>query len=126
MGKYSLDAFEVYPLVKLRPAMKTPEADCCRLVELSQSELEPETGELLPPPPVGLGQVILRLHPDDKKDVLDVCGFIRRMGCCYGGGINLAGVVLTSVTLLLRIFRHTGIRFSRMPMLIMQMHSKTI
>lgn len=95
MGKYSLDAFEVHPLVKLRPAMKTPEADCCRLVELYQSELEPETGELLPPPPVGLGQVILRLHPDDKKDVLDVCGFIRRMGCCYGGGINLAGVVLT-------------------------------
>ena len=95
MGKYSLDAFEVYPLVKLRPAMKTPEADCCRLVELYQSELEPETGELLPPPPVGLGQVILRLHLDDKKDVLDVCGFIRRMGYCYAGGINLAGVVLT-------------------------------
>ena len=95
MGKYSLDAFEVYPLVKLRPAMRSPEADCYRLVELYQSELEPETGELLSPPPVGVGPVILRLHPDDKKDVLDVCGFIRRMGYCYAGGINLAGVVLT-------------------------------
>ena len=94
MGKYSLDAFEVHPLQKLRPLMKAPEADCYRLLELHQVELEPGSGELLSPPPVGEGQVILQLHLDGEKDLEDVCGFIRRMGRCLEGGRKLAGVVL--------------------------------
>ena len=32
MGKYSLDAFEVYPLVKLRPVVAEPEADAYQLL----------------------------------------------------------------------------------------------
>lgn len=95
MGKYSLDAFEVHPLQKLRPVMTAPEANCYRLLELHQAELEPESGRLLTPPPVGEGQVILRLHRDETKDMDDLCGFIRRMGCCLDGGNMLAGVVLT-------------------------------
>ena len=95
MGKYSLDAFEVHPLVKLRPAMVVPEPDCYRLLELFQSELEPERGALLAPPPAGEGKVILRLHPSENADIADACGFIRRMGYCYEGGKQLAGVVMT-------------------------------
>lgn len=96
MGKYSLDAFEVHPLVKLRPVTTKPEADCYRLLELRQSDLEPESGELLAPPPVGAGKVILRLHPAAYADAAQVCGFIRRMGFCYEGGKQLDGVILTA------------------------------
>lgn len=95
MGKYSLDAFEVHPLVKLRPAMTAPQGDSYRLAELYQAELEPESGELLVPGPVGTGAVVVRLHPDETKDPEDICGFLRRMGYCLEGGRNLAGVVLT-------------------------------
>ena len=95
MGKYSLDAFEVYPLVKLRPVVSEPEADAYQLLELSQSELEPETGDLWMPPPVESGKVILRLKFAEHADLADVCGFIRRMGFCYEGGKQLAGVVMT-------------------------------
>lgn len=96
MGKFSLDAFEAHPLTKLRPGMKAPEQSCFRLLELSQSELEPEPGTLLPPPETGPGQVILRLHLDGRRDIPDACGFVRRMGSCYAGGKRLAGVVMTS------------------------------
>ena len=96
MGKYSLDAFEVHPLVKLRPVMTEPEADAYQLLELFQSELEQKTGELLAPPPVGKGKVILRLHPAQSADAADVCGFIRRMGFCYEGGKLLSGVVMAA------------------------------
>lgn len=96
MGKYSLDAFETYPLVKLRPVMTAPEESCFRLLELSQSELEPEAGTLLQPPPVGEGRVILRLRLDGGEDIAEACGFVRRMGFCYAGGRDLAGVVLVT------------------------------
>lgn len=95
MGKYSLDAFEVHPLVKLRPVVTDPEADGYRLLELCQAELEPKPGELLTPPPVGSGKVILRLNVSENADIADACGFIRRMGFCYEGGKLLAGVVMT-------------------------------
>lgn len=95
MGKYSLDAFEVHPLVKLRPAMKASGESCFRLLELDRSELEPEKGKLLPPPPVGQGQVVLRLNLAGTEDIADACGFIRRMGACYAGGKALAAVVVT-------------------------------
>ena len=95
MGKYSLDAFEVHPLVKLRPVMAAPEPDCFRMLEVFQSELEPETGVLLAPPAVGTGKVILHLHMAQNADLADVCGFVRRMGCCYEGGRQLAGVLMT-------------------------------
>lgn len=95
MGKYSLDAFEAHPLTKLRPLTAAPGADCCRILELYQSELEPKTGELLAPPPVGHGEVVLRLHLAEDADLADADGFIRRMGFCYGGGKMLAGVVMT-------------------------------
>jgi len=38
--------------------------------------------------------VILRLRLDGTKDICDACGFVRRMGFCYGGGKGFAGVVL--------------------------------
>lgn len=94
MGKYSLDAFEVYPLVKLRPVTTEPECSCYRLLELSRRELEPESG-MLPPPEIGDDRVLLRLQWDPEDDISDVCGFVRRMGSCYAGGKALAGVVVT-------------------------------
>lgn len=95
MGKYSLDAFEVHPLVKLRPSMTEPAADSYQLLELSQLELEPKSGSLRMPPPVDTGRVILRLKLDGNEDLADACGFIRRMGYCYDGGKLLEGVVMT-------------------------------
>lgn len=97
MGKYSLDAFEVHPLVKLRPYAAEPKHSCYRLLELSRRELEPETG-MLPPPEIGDGRVLLRLQWDGADDISDVCGFIRRMGSCYAGGKALAGVIVTAGT----------------------------
>lgn len=94
MGKYSLDAFEVHPLVKLRPSVTEPERSCYRLLELSRSELEPESG-MLQPPEIGAGPVLLRLRWDTADDISDVCGFIWRMGSCYAGGKALDGVVMT-------------------------------
>ena len=96
MGKYSLDAFEQYPLVKLRPAMGNPADTCYRLLELSQTELESKSGELLCPPEIGEGNVILCLRLDAERDLADTCGFVRRMGSCYAGGKGLLGVVLTA------------------------------
>lgn len=95
MGKYSLDAFEQYPLVKLRPVMAKPAATCYRLMELSQAELE-KNGELLSPPEIGEGTVILALRLDGGRDLADTCGFIRRMGSFFSGGKGLGGVVLTT------------------------------
>lgn len=95
MGKFSLDAFEVHPLVKLRPSVVDPEHSCYRLLELSRWELEPESG-MLQPPEIGDGQILLRLQWNTEDDISDVCGFIRRMGSCYAGGKKLEGVVLTS------------------------------
>ncbi len=97
MGKYSLDAFEVHPLVKLRPSVTELERSCYRLLELSRSELEPESG-MLNPPEIGAGRVLLRLRWDMADDISDVCGFIRRMGSCYAGGKAFAGVVVTAGT----------------------------
>ena len=94
MGKYSIDAFEVHPLIKLRPVMTAPLLRSYRLYELYQSALEPKCGELLDPPPVEGENVILLLHPDEKRDLADVCGFIRRMGSCYNGGRGFAAVVM--------------------------------
>lgn len=94
MGKYSLDAFEVHPLVKLRPSVSEPEHSCYRLLELSRWELEPESG-MRQPPEIGEGRVLLRLHWDVEDDISNVCGFIRRMGSCYAGGKDFAGVVVT-------------------------------
>jgi len=94
MGKFSLDAFELYPLVKLRPCVTAPERSCYRLLELSRSELEPESG-MQPPPEIGDDRVLLRLQWDTADDISDVCGFIRRMGSCYAGGKKIAGVVVT-------------------------------
>lgn len=95
MGKFSLDAFEVHPLVKLRPSVTEPENHCYRLLELCRWELEPESG-MLQPPEIGDGQILLRLQWNTEDDISDVCGFIRRMGSCYAGGKKLEGVVLTS------------------------------
>ena len=94
MGKYSLDAFEVHPLVKLRPIVTKPKENSFRLLELHQAELEPESGELLLPPTAEGEKVILRLHLDGKHDLTDACGFIRRMGSCYDGGACFAAVVM--------------------------------
>ena len=94
MGKFSLDAFEVHPLVKLRPSVTEPERGCYRLLELSRPELEPESGMRLPPK-IGAGRVLLCLRWDTADDISDVCGFIRRMGSCYAGGKDIAGVVVT-------------------------------
>lgn len=94
MGKYSLDAFEKHPLVKLRPVMTEPEPDAYQLLELCQAELEPAAGVLLPPP-VREGKVILRLKAAENADIDDACGFVRRMGCCYEGGNRILGVVMT-------------------------------
>ena len=95
MGKYSIDAFEVHPLTKLRPVMTPPEETACRMLELSQRALEPQNGELLTPPDIGEGEVLLRLTLSEQGDIADACGFIRRMGFCYEGGKALAGVVMT-------------------------------
>lgn len=97
MGKYSLDAFEVHPLVKLRPSVAKPEHSCYRLLELCRWELEPESG-MRQPPEIGEDRVLLRLRWDAADDISDVCGFIRRMGSCYAGGKKLEGVVLASDT----------------------------
>lgn len=97
MGKYSLDAFEVHPLVKLRPSVVEPEHSCYRLLELCRWELEPESG-MRQPPEIGEDRVLLRLRWDAADDISDVCGFIRRMGSCYAGGKKLEGVVLASDT----------------------------
>lgn len=92
MGKYSIDAFEVHPLVKLRPVTTKPGESCFRLLELYQAELEP--GELLIPPSVEGKKVILLLHLDENSDLSNACGFIRRMGSCYGGGKDIGAVVM--------------------------------
>lgn len=94
MGKYSIDAFEVHPLTKLRPVMAVPEECAYRLMELDQTALEPENGDLLLPPPVEAGEVVLRLRGAENGDLAHVCGFIRRMGFCYEGGMGLAGVLM--------------------------------
>lgn len=96
MGKYSLDAFERYPLVKLRPAATQPHVDCYRLLELSWSQLEPNAGDRLDPPGVGEGTVIVRIDLDTDRDVAQACGFIRRVGAYYEGGKKLAGVLLAA------------------------------
>lgn len=92
MGKYSIDAFEVHPLVKLRPVTTKPGEISFQLLELHQAELE--KGELLAPPAVAGEKVILLLHLDEKSDLADACGFIRRMGSCYEGGKGFAAVVM--------------------------------
>ena len=92
MGKYSIDAFEVHPLVKLRPVTTKPGVTSFQLLELHQAELE--KAELLAPPAVVGDQVILLLHLDEKSDLSDACGFIRRMGSCYEGGEGFAAVVM--------------------------------
>ena len=94
MGKYSIDAFEVHPLVKLRPIVTKPKESVFRLLELHQSELEPESGVRTAPPAAEGEQVILLLHLDGKQDLTDACGFIRRMGSCYAGGKGLTAAVM--------------------------------
>ena len=96
MGKYSIDAFEVHPLVKLRPVTTKPGVTSFQLLELRQAELE--KAELLAPPAVAGGKVILLLHLDEKSDLSDACGFIRRMGSCYEGGKGFAAVVMAMGT----------------------------
>lgn len=96
MGKYSIDAFEQYPLVKLRPKVTCMAASGYRLVRLSWAALEPEDGQLLVPEEMGVGKVILQLDLDRSGDLADACGFVRRMGSFYRGGKNLAGVVLSA------------------------------
>ena len=96
MGKYSIDAFEVHPLVKLRPVTTKPGVTGFQLLEPHQAELEP--GELLASPAVKGEKVILLLHLDEKRDLADACGFIRRMGSCYDGGKNFAAVVMAMGT----------------------------
>lgn len=92
MGKYSLDAFERYPLVKLRPAVAQPENECYRLVKLTP--MAPKNGDW-PDLPDGEGEnVILKLDPDGR-DLSGICGFVRRTGAACAGGRQLAGVVLT-------------------------------
>ena len=96
MGKYSLDAFEQYPLVKLRPVVMRSRQDSYRLLELSWSELEPAPGELRSPPQIGDGTVLVKPELDAGRDIAEACGFIRRMGSFYDGGTALGGVVLTA------------------------------
>lgn len=98
MGKYSLDAFEQYPLVKIRPKVTQMAASGYRLVSLSWADLETEDGRLLSPCEIGEGTVILQLHLDRSGDVADACGFVRRMGSYHQGGKALAGVVLSGGT----------------------------
>lgn len=85
MGKYSLDAFEVHPLVKLRPVMTAPESSCYQLLEL-----ELGNGIL---PSAWEEQTILRVHLN-TEDIAVACGDIRRLGACCDGGKDFAGVVL--------------------------------
>ncbi len=85
MGKYSLDAFEVYPLVKLRPAMSNPGSSSYRLLEPG-----PEEGSFML---ACKEQVILRLQLN-TDDISDACGNICKLGRFYEGGEDLAGVVL--------------------------------
>jgi len=96
MGKYSIDAFEQYPLVKIRPKVTKAAASGYRLVTLSWAALEPDDGQLLAPEEIGEGTVILQLNLDRPGDVADACGFVRRMGSFYRGGEDLAGVVLSA------------------------------
>lgn len=96
MGKYSIDAFEQYPLVKIRPKVTQAAASCYRLVSLSWAQLEPEDGQLLSPGAPGGGTVILQLNLDRPGDVADACGFVRRMGSFYQGGKDFAGVLLSA------------------------------
>ena len=96
MGKYSIDAFEVHPLVKLRPVTTKPGTTSFQLLELHQAELE--KAELLAPPAADGENVILLLHLDEKSDLSDACGFIRRMGSCYEGGKGFAAVVMAMGT----------------------------
>ena len=96
MGKYSLDAFEQYSLVKLRPRIMPMADSCYRLLTLSWAELETEDGKLLSPGEIGEGTVILQLLLDRPGDVADACGFIRRMGSFYRGGRGFAGVVMSA------------------------------
>lgn len=96
MGKYSIDSFEPYALMKLRPQMKAPGCGNYRLLEVSQAELEPEKGVRLAPPAIPEGKVLLRLALDPAADAFDVSGFIRRIGAAYNGGQELAGVVVTA------------------------------
>ena len=64
MGKYSIDAFEQYPLVKIRPKVMQAAASCYRLVSLSWAQLETEDGRLLSPGAPGGGTMILQLNLD--------------------------------------------------------------
>ena len=96
MGKYSIDAFEQYPLVKIRPKVTRMAASCYQFVSLSWAQLETEDGQLLTPAELGGGTVILQLNLDRPGDVADACGFVRRMGSFYQGGKDLTGVVLSA------------------------------
>ena len=96
MGKYSIDAFEIYPLRKIRPRVTPMTSSAYRLLTLSWAELEGEKGHLLPPDVIGMEKVILKLQLDRPGDTADACGFIRRMGCCYQGGRGFAGVVMSA------------------------------
>lgn len=96
MGKYSIDAFERYPLVKIRPRVTRMAASNYRLLTLSWAALETEDGQLRLPGEIGEGTVILRLNLDRPGDVDDACGFVRRMGSFYRGGKDFAGVVLSA------------------------------
>lgn len=96
MGKYSIDAFEQYPLVKIRPKVTRMAASCYQLMSLSWADLETEDGQLLSPAELGGDSVILQLNLDRPGDVADACGFVRRMGSFYRGGKGLSGVVLSA------------------------------
>lgn len=96
MGKYSIDAFEQYPLVKIRPKVTQMTASSYRLVALSWAQLEPEDGRLQSPETIGDGTVILQLNLDRPGDAAEAYGFVRRMGSFYQGGKDLAGVVLSA------------------------------
>ncbi len=91
MGKYSLDAFERYPLVKLRPAMAKPHLDCCRVLELSADPVE--AAEL---PELGMGTVLLRIWLNQRANPMEIREFLRKIGNHYSGAKGLAGVVLES------------------------------
>ena len=96
MGKYSIDAFEQYPLVKIRPKVTQAAASSYHLLTLSWAALETEAGQLLAPGELSGETVILQLNLDRPGDVADACGFVRRMGSLYQGGTGLAGVVLSA------------------------------
>lgn len=96
MGKYSIDAYEQYALTKLRPAVLAQSESCYRLLKLSQTQLEPESGNFLPAPEIEAGKWILELELDASCDAADACGFIRRMGSLCDGGKELTGVVMIS------------------------------